>query len=44
MALRHREAASAVAISETAEAGYSPPRSDEEKEGILEKVEGIRKS
>jgi len=37
MALRHREAASA-------EAGYSPPRSDEEKEGILEKVEGIRKS
>jgi len=32
MALRHREAS-----------GYSPPRSDEEKEGILEKVEGIRK-
>ena len=44
MALRHREAASAVAIPETAASGYSPPRSDEEKEGILEKVEGIGKS
>jgi hypothetical protein len=44
MALRHREALSAVAISETAAACYSPPRSDEEQEGILEKVEGIGKS